>query len=192
MSTRTRRLVFLAALVAVLAIPAESVLLKALVTPSAQDAVANWVDGLGQPEFAAATTNIQHYPFAYRRELLRRESADGRSRVWRAHIAGYLAAHPNLDAAAVTLVKTAADVLTPTFFAGPSDEARASLHAVAEQIEASLGKSEAEYLLYRLGPADGTFASFEPLSMYLGNKVRGLWLNAASTERCNCDMYWGC
>lgn len=192
-STRTRRLVFIAALFVALAIPAETVLLRALIQPSQQVAVQDWVEGLSSAQFTQASESIQWYPFQYRREIMRRHNPEGRSRVWRGHMQAFLASRPDLDANTVTLIRTAADLLTPAYFEQPTDVARTSLHAVAEQIQTALGRDDAEYLLYRLGPKDGSFASFEPLAMSITNKVRGLiQVDAVATPNCECAMYWGC
>lgn len=192
MSTRTRRLVFFAVLLVVLAIPAESVLLRALIQPSEQAAVQDWVADLDQKELATATESIQLYPFLYRRELLRRQSPEGRSRVWRGHIQSYISSHSDLDANEIELLKTMSGLLVPSYFDQPTDAARTSVHAVAEQIQTVLGRDEAEFLLYRLGPRDGTFASFEPMAMFLTNKVRGWVQTNAAAPNCECAMYWGC
>lgn len=192
MSTRTRRLVFLAALVTALAIPAESILLKALVTPSAQDAIRDWVEGLDSTALATTTANVQSYPFAYRREILRRQSPTVRSNVWRHHLSAYVQARPGLDPAVVAMIKTASDLASPSFFDLPTDAERASVHAVADQLTTAIGREETEYLLYRLGGRDGTFASFEPLALFLGNKVRGFVQLSAIDPPCECSMAWGC
>ena len=193
MSTKTRRLVFLSVLVLGLMLPAETILLRALVTPQQEQAVREWVVDLTEPEFASAVGKIQHYPLLYRRQLMGRLTPEGRSQVWRGHLQAYLAAHPELDAVNAGLISSASTVLSAEFFADATEERRASLHAVASQIEAALGREEAEYLLYRLGPRDGTFASFEPLAMFLTNKVRGLvQANATTAAQCECATYWGC
>lgn len=192
MTTRTRRLVFLTVLFVALTLPAETILLRALVTPQPQQAVKDWVSDLDAAQLAGAAGQIQSYPLLYRREFMRRLTPEGRSSVWRGHLSTYLQVHPELDAATAGTITTASGVLSPQFFADPTDERRASLHAVAAQIEAALGREEAEYLLYRLGPRDGTFASFEPFAMYLSNKVRGMFLMDAARLSCDCNTYWGC
>lgn len=192
MSTRTRRLVFLAALVVALAIPAESILLKALIMPSEQEAIQSWVGGLDSATLTAATASIQSYPLVYRRELMRRQSPAVRASVWRGHLEAYLGRHPELDASVVVMINAAADLLTPSIFTEPTDADRVSVETVADQLIASIGREETEYLLYRLGPRDGTFASFEPLALYLGNKVRGMIQLNADSPACDCSSMWGC
>ena len=87
---------------------------------------------------------------------------------------------------------TIAAVATPAFFDQPTEDGRQTVRAMADQIVAALGRDEAEYLLFYLGPKDGTFASFEPLSMKIENKIRDLVTLHAFDQWCNCAMYWGC
>lgn len=192
MTSKTRRFVFFSVLAVALTLPAETILLRALVTPEPQMAVREWVADLDQTELSVAASRIQGYPLQYRREIMRALTPEGRSRVWRGHLQTYLRAHPELGDANADLIRTASAVLSPGFFGDSDKDARASLHAVADQIVAALGRGEAEYLLYALGPRDGTFASFEPMAMYLSNKVRGAFIAAADTPVCNCAMYFGC
>lgn len=192
MTTRTRRLVFVSALLVALMLPAEIILLRAVVVPSQSQAVREWTEGLRQGELAAAAAQIQHYPFQYRREIMRRLAPAERSNVWRAHLRQYLASHPTLPAADVQLIQTASTILSPAAFADPTEARRTALEDVANQIVGSLGREEAEYLLYQLGPKDGAFASFEPLAMKLQNKVRGMFALVAQAYDCNCTMSFGC
>lgn len=192
MTPTTRRLVFISLLIVLVTIPAEVILLRALVTPSQQQAIQEWAEALSPDALNRAAANIQSYPFQYRREIMRALPNEQRSAVWRGHLDGYLRSNPQLDDAAVGLIRAASEILKPDLFAGPTGEQRASLHAVAEQIQASLGEDTAKYLLYNLGPRDGTFASVEPLSMYLANKVRSVFIASAQLRDCNCNMYWGC
>lgn len=192
MSSRTRRLVFLSALVLALVLPAETILLRAVITPKPQEAVRGWVANLNDAELSATSAQIQLYPFMYRREVMRRLNPAQRSATWRGHLDKYLSVHPELDGSAVALIKSAASALSPDFFADPTEARRASLDAVANQIVASLGRDEADYLLYRLGPADGSFASFEPMAMFLSNKVRSMFTAFAQSSMCDCLSDWGC
>lgn len=192
MTTTTRRLVFISLLIVLVTIPAEVILLRALVTPSQSQAIQEWAQALSPDALNRAASNIQSYPYQYRREIMRVLPNEQRSAVWRGHLDGYLRSNPQLDDAAVGLIHAASEILKPELFAGPTDGQRASLHAVAEQIQASLGEDAAAYLLHNLGPRDGTFASAEPLSMYLANKVRATFIASAQIEQCDCNMISGC
>jgi hypothetical protein len=184
--------VFFSLLIVLMTVPAEVILLRALVTPSQNQAIREWAEGLEPDALSRAADHIQSYPYQYRREIMRALSNEKRSEVWRNHLNAYLQANPQLDPAAAGLIRAASDVLTPEIFAGPTDKQLSELHAVATQLVATLGQEEAEYLLYRLGPRDGTFASFEPLSMYLSNMVRTTFIPSAQIWNCECNMFWGC
>lgn len=192
MTTATRRLAFVSLLIVFLAIPAEVILLRALVTPSQNVAIQQWAQGLAPEALNRAATRIQSYPLQYRREIMRALPNEKRSEVWRTHLDAYLQTHPQLDDTAKGLVRTASDLLKPEIFAGPSDAERAVLHGVVEQLQATIGQEETEYLLYRLGPRDGTFASFEPIAMQLSNKVRNIFVASAQMWDCDCNMWAGC
>jgi hypothetical protein len=175
-----------------LALPAEVILLQALVTPQPEQAIQEWVGGLSAEDLSKASSQIQAYPVEYRREIMRRLSPADRSSVWRAHVAAYASTRPNLDAATLDLLKAASAALSPEIFADPTEARRASLTAVAEQLVAVIGREETVDLLARLGPRDGTFTSAEPMSMLLANKVRGLFMVNAANWDCQCSMEFGC
>ena len=44
--------------------------------------------------------------------------------------------------------------------------------SIGDQLVGVIGRDQAEFVLYRLGPRDGTFASLEPLSERAANWVR--------------------
>ena len=192
MTTKTRRSVFLCALVLALTLPAESILLKALQEPDSQQAVQDWASSLDGSSLAVASDRIQAYPFAYRKGIMRALAPDRRAAVWQAHIGRYIKGHPELDATAIAVLRAAQSAATPEALSQPTAKTRASIHAVAEQVVALLGKRTAEYLMFRLGPADGTFASAEPLSMKLAERVRGVFRLMAASPDCDCNLYFGC
>jgi hypothetical protein len=178
--------------VVALTLPAESILLKALETPSLQEAAQQWVASLPDGTLASAAGSIQAYPFTYRREIMARLPPALRSLVWRAHIARYVQSHPELDADAVALLHTAIGLASPDNLAHATDESRAQINLVGNQIKAMLGKDTAEYLLYRLGPNDGTFASAVPIGQRLANTVRSMFVALARANDCECNIEWGC
>ena len=192
MSKSTRRLVFLSCLVVLLTIPAEILLLKALAVPDQKQAIREWAALLSSDQLRVEAGRVQAYPVAYRREILRAASPALRARVWQSHFDTYLQARPGLDVNTVSLVKTLRSMLTPELFDMPDDGQKAEVRAVANQVAALIGEEEAVFLMERLGPADGTFASFEPTAMYLTNKVRGLFVAFAQGFDCDCTMDRGC
>jgi hypothetical protein len=192
-TTKTRRTIFLAVLALVLTLPAETILLKALQSPTDSAAVRTWVGSLDSAELTSAAGQIESYPFAYRKEILRALAPDQRSLVWRAHIARYVKAHPELDSAAVNALKAAISVATPDAFSGDVSAAtRLSTSAVAEQVASLLGRDTAKYLFYYVGPPDGTFASAEPMMMKMASFVRNNFVVLARTPDCDCATSFGC
>jgi len=188
--TRTRLVVCLVAVAVML--PVETILLRAISTPDSQDAVRAWVADLSSEQLAGAADQIQQYPFVYRKEIMRALTPAARSTVWREHLQSYLDTHPALDPTAAIAIEAAQGLLTPAAYEAPSSAMRAQLVVVAEQISELIGREEAEYLLYRLGPADGTFASLEPLSERLANYVRDLVVAMAREDDCECSTSFGC
>jgi hypothetical protein len=192
MTSKTRRRVFVCVVVAALTLPAESILLKALETPTVDGAAQAWVASLPPDALTGAAASIQSLPFAYRRQIMTALSPWLRSRVWRRHIATYVENHPELDSNAVALLQAASDLASPDNLANPTDTSRAQIDIVGNQIKALLGKDTAEFLLYRLGPADGTFVSALPISQRLANAVRSTFVALARADDCECNMDWGC
>lgn len=188
--TRTRLVICLVAVAVML--PVETILLRAISTPDSQDAVQAWVADLSSEQLAGAADQIQQYPLAYRKEIMRALTPAARSAVWQEHLQSYLDTHPALDPTAAIAIGAAQALLTPAAYEAPSSAMRAQLVVVAEQISELLGREEAEYLLYRLGPADGTFASLEPLSERLANYVRDLVVAMARQDDCECSTGFGC
>jgi hypothetical protein len=191
-TAKTRHRLIFGLVVVALTLPAESILIKALSAEDAQQAVTQWASGLPPETLEGAAAQIQSFPFAYRRAIMAALSPERRSQVWRHHIAMYIGDHPELDAAAVAALQAAIDVASPEAFASPTAETRAQVDAVGNQVVALIGRDAAEYVLYRLGPRDGTFASLEPTSERLANFVRGTFVLLARTRECDCNMDWGC
>lgn len=192
MTSQTRRRVFVCLVVAALTLPAESILLKALETPTVQGAAKGWVASLSPDDLTGAAGSIQSFPFTYRREIMTALAPGLRSKVWRSHIAAYVQDHPELDSNALALLQAASDLASPDNLAHPTDDSRAQIDIVGSQIKALLGKDTAEYLLYRLGPNDGTFASAVPISQRLANAVRSVFVAVARANDCECNTDWGC
>lgn len=191
---KIRQRIVVCTIALVIALPAETILVQALADPSVQSTAQRWASSLSAADLETAAGLVESYPFLYRKEIMRALTPERRALVWRRHLADYVSAHPNLDAAAVTAIRGAMALATAEVFsASPSKTLQAQTRLVAEQIEALLGRDEARTLLYRLGPADGTFASIEPLSHKFANRVRG-WVIAiaAGGGGCDCSQSFGC
>ena len=185
--------VFVAVFVLVLTLPAESILLRALAAPDQSIAAQQWTTNLPQDDLVLAASRVEAYPFVYRRAIMSALSPDLRSWIWRNHILSYLQMHPELDANAVELIQQAAALATPDVMSGDRSN-RALIGAVATQIQATLGRDVAEYLLYRLGPKDLRVGSAAlPIRERLANFARQQFLALASSSGdCDCSSSWGC
>ena len=194
MTTRSRRRLIFCTLVVALTLPLESVLLQAVSTSDPQEAARQWAVGLSADSLGQAANQVRDYPFIYRRAILGAATPAQRSQIWRDHISGYLQTHPDLDAATVGLLETAISLASPENLSAPTAEAQAQVKAVGDAIQAALGREDALYLLYRLGPADGTFQSLEPTSLKVANWVRGRFVAVAAMmiRNCDCSVEWGC
>jgi hypothetical protein len=175
-----------------LALPAETILLQAITTPNTKKAVRAWAQSLSADDLLAAGEAIQSYPVLYRKEIMRASSPARRADIWRNHIQGYLDTNPNVSSDAVPVLKAAIQLITPELFSPTGDKQRKETQLLADQLTAILGKGEAEYLFYRLGPRDEQISSIEPIGMRLANYVRNMMVALASAEDCDCSSEWGC
>jgi hypothetical protein len=189
----TRRRVIVGAVALLLTLPTESILLKALATPNSKQAAQQWVQGLTPSQLSSAAGAIQSYPFEYRRAIMAALPSAAQSAVWQNHIETYLSSNPNIDPAAVSALQSALTFLTPAALGQPATDAdRAQIHAIAAQVTASLGMDTALNLLYRLGPADGTFSSAEPVTEKIADFLRRSFTLYAGGGTCGCNTGWGC
>ena len=90
------------------------------------------------------------------------------------------------------MLYNAASLATPSEFDQPSDAVRTEVGIIAEQIKVLLGKDEADYLFYRLGPRDGAFDSQVPITEKLAGYVRSIFVVQARTTDCDCSTAFGC
>lgn len=192
MSRSTRRIVFLSVIVVLLTIPAEILLLRALAVPDQKEAVRDWASSMSAEALRAEAGRIQFYPYLYRREIMTLLEPGQRARVWQQHLDGYIRSRPSLDVNTVALLRSMRAMLTPALFDNPTEAQRESVRVLGDRIAEVLGQEDAEYLMARLGPKDGSFASFEPTAMYLSNKVRGLFVGLAQGFTCDCEITSGC
>jgi hypothetical protein len=193
-TTHTRRRVIVGAVALLLTLPTETILLKALATPTPKQAAQQWVSSLSPSQLSSAAASIQSYPFAYRKAIMAALPPATQSAVWQSYIESYLAANPGIEPAAASALQSALAFLTPEALSqSPTDAERAQIHAIAAQVTASLGKDTALDLLYRLGPADGAFSSAEPVTQKLADFVRrSFTLYAGGGSDCECNTGWGC
>jgi hypothetical protein len=192
-TARARRHVLFAFVVVALTIPTETILLQALATSSPQQAARTWISGLSAAQLDAIADQVQQYPFVYRKEIMRAVSPDKRASTWKNHIKRYIDTHPELDGGAVALLNAAVDLAESGTFSGSVSEAtKSQVAALGAEIKNTLGADVADYLLYRLGPKDGLFASAEPFSQRLANMVRSAFIALAEEQAdCDCNIGFG-
>ena len=192
MTAKTRRRVVACVVALAIALPAETILLQALATPSTKKAVRQWAASLSAEDLLRAGDTIQSYPVLYRREIMRASSSTRRAEIWRDHLQTYLNTHPGLSSDAIPVLSSAIELITPALFSAGGEKQREQTRLIADQLSAILGRAEAEYLFYRLGPKDDAIASLEPIGMRLTNYVRDLMVVLANAEDCDCSSEWGC
>ena len=192
MTAKTRRRVVGCVVAIALTLPVESILLQAIATPSSKQAVRQWVASLSADDLLAAAGAIESYPVIYRKEIMRALTPELRAEIWRQHIQTYIDTHPHLSSDAIPALQAAIALITPDLFDTGGSKHRAETALIADQISALLGRAEAEYLLYRLGPKDEKTASIEPLGMRLTNFVRDMLVVLATADDCDCSSGWGC
>jgi hypothetical protein len=190
-TTRRRVLVVLVALVVM--VPLEALLLRAWAEPDPKLAIRSYVANLDAAALDDAAGRIQSYPLAYRREILRVLNPARRAEIWRGHIAQYINDHPGLDSTALVVLEAAMAMATPEVFGAATAEHRRQIQVLADQTISLIGREEADYLFYRLGPRDGRFTSAEPWSMRFTNWVRGIAIAMAEDAgECSCNTEYGC
>jgi hypothetical protein len=143
-------------------------------------------------DLLAAADSIQSYPVMYRKEIMRALTPTLRAEIWREHIQRYMDTHAHLSSDAIPVLKGAIALITPELFDPRGNKQREATALLADQLTAILGRGEAEYLLYRLGPRDAQTASIEPLGMRLANHVRDFFAVLALADDCDCSSQWGC
>ena len=172
-------------------LPAESILLRAM-SQSSREAAKAWADSLPDDGVFAASDEISSLPFAYRRAVLGRMAPAARANVWRRHVQRYIDGHPDLDESTLALLYNAKSLISAASLSSAGGEERAQMAIHAEQVSVILGRSEAEYLFYRLGSKDVTMASALPLGDRLGEFIRSRFVVEARVEDCDCSMGFDC
>jgi hypothetical protein len=192
--TRTRRLVFFAAIALAISLPAESILLNALTGQSDAQVAEEWAADLSEAQVASAGDYLRGYSYPYRREILKRASANERARIIKAHIQSYIDANAGLDAEARDLLAAVQSAATPQALSKPSDADQLTIEALGDRVEQLFGHETAGYLLVWFGPKEtGFLASRDPLRLKLGKFVRDNFAASADDMPvCDCVRTWGC
>ena len=193
MTTRTRRLVLLAALVVALTIPTEMVLLQAI-TQDNRTAAATWADGLTSEALLFESGRIEQFPIQYRKAMLRRLGPAKGAAIWQRHITGYRDAHPELSAEQVEVLNAVLGLISAETFEFPTTEERAASKALAERVGELFGEDVKRYLMHDLGPRFVMFtAQATPIRQRLQDFVREHFVvNAGDGGSCDCNADYEC
>ena len=193
MTKSTRRRVIVCCLTVAMALPVESILLDAVSTLDARQAVQQWAGTLDQSRLQLAAGQIQAYPLIYRKAIMRALAPEIRAAVWQRHIAAYVNSNPALDPDAIALLEKVQVLVTPDLMGNASAADRDEISQIATELTDIIGREETEFVLYRLGPRDNAMAkNLEPTSQRLANWVRGVLVAIARVEDCDCATSWGC
>jgi hypothetical protein len=139
-------------------------------------------------EVALATEDVEAYPVVYRRALMSRLDAEGRSRVWRGHYAEFLSTHPELTDTQRFIVEEAMRLASPAAFQLPlSPELQADIQQVYGESQLFFGSDVAKELFVNLGP-EKVMANALPLRQQIADRIRG-WRTALADQEgeCNCN-----
>lgn len=193
MTTRTRRLVLLAALVVALTIPTEMVLLQAI-TQDNRTAAAIWVDGLTSEELVFESGRLEQFPIQYRKAILRRLGPAKGAAIWQRHITGYRDGHAELSTGQVEALNAVLGLISAETFEFPTTEERAASKTLADRVTELFGEDVTRYLMHDLGPRHVTFtAQATPIRQRLQDFVREHFVvNAGDGARCDCIDYYEC
>jgi hypothetical protein len=189
MTNRTRRRLTFCLVLGLMTLPAEALLFPVALTPDPRAAASEWVDSLSPDALRAAAGEIENYPALYRRAIMTELDPADRSDVWRTQFGKYLAAHPQLSAEQVAVVREAMEVASPAAFTPPvSAEVKARVGQVFARATKVLGPQVASELFVTLGPKTLQHASALPFRQRFGDQLRSWRTVSAGYPDCNCNV----
>ena len=191
MTASTKSRLLLCLIVALIALPAESLLLPVARTPNPIDAAVQWTATLDQTELREAAANIDAYPPVYRKAIMTALSPDDRSSAWRAFFQDYLEANPKLTAEQIAVVREAMEVASPAAFEqGITNETKQRITDVFTKAQKVLGANAAKELFVTLGPKQSLKANALPIRQQLADNLRNWRVASAAAESpdCNCNI----
>jgi hypothetical protein len=192
-TTRTRRLLVLAACVVALTIPAEVVLLQAI-TMDGRAAAADWATSLQEAEVGSYSAQLDRLPVQYRKALLRRLGPKKSAAIWQAHLTGYRDRHPELSVDQTDALNAIINLISVDTFTFPTSAERTAAQVLGARISELFGAEATRYLLHDLGARQVPFANqATPIAQRLQDFVREHFVvNAGDAHRCECIDAWEC
>lgn len=170
MRFETRHHVVIVVILLALAGVFELLLGNAVLVPNSSTRADAWARTLSTREKDYAARNVEEYPFAYRKALIRYSTPDERSRIFRSHLARYQANHPELGAEQRSLIERVSSVLSPDQFdrrSQGSTDALRSLEFDSARLFTPVALAE---IFYRLGP-EVKESAFARLSDWISKRV---------------------
>jgi hypothetical protein len=188
MTSQTRRRVTIAAVLALLTLPVETLILPVARTPDARAAAVLWAASLSAADLQSASGQIEDFPPNYRRAIMGVLDPDARSRVWRAHFRKFLQQHRALSRAQQQVVLDAMNLASSDAFAPPvRDDLKAQIQDAFNDTVAQLGPDAANDLFVMLGPKTPAVNAL-PIAEQIADRVRGWRTANAQFPDCNCNI----
>lgn len=146
-------------------------------------AAQRWVESHAS-ELPGSLGEISSYPHLYRAQIFGHLPAQVKSQLWREHLSGALARHPEWNPRQIALVSKAIQTFTPEIFGlDEGDPARAEaagrIDALWEEALQLFSRQQAEGLLVRLGSPQPTYNAVSSWPIYFRSFVRQSWSAAA-------------
>jgi hypothetical protein len=188
MTATTRRRLTVCLVLGLITLPLEALIWPVVRTPDANMAAVQWAAGRSTDELRSAARSIDRYPAVYRRAIMTSLSPADRSDAWRSQFERFLAAHPELSQAQISVVRSAIELASSDAFTPPMSPAvQQRITSVFADAQTLLGPKVATELFVTLGPKEAVNNAL-PLTERLANHLRGWRVASANEGDCNCNI----
>lgn len=181
MTTKTRRMLWLVALLAIVTVPVDLLFVRAVAYPTVSTRASHWAQGLSVSETEAAISELANLPVAYRRALFARLAWNLRVRVVESVFGDYGRSH-QLTTEQSTLLT---EILEALRAYAPGEEGRFS--DFFERARSLFNEQTATDLLMTFGPSDSTELK-EPFVNRLAGWISDTIAVEADTLSCECNV----
>lgn len=187
MSPSTRHRLTLCLAIALVALPAEAILLPVANTPDVAEAAVDWAASRSNDELMGYAEEMAALPVVYRRAIMAQLDPVARADTWRRPFETLLATDPELSATQRFILEDAISVLTPAAFTLPlGPDLQARIQQVYGETQLFFGADVARALFVDLGP-ENVQANALPFRQQLADKIRGWRAPMADQADCNCN-----